>query len=158
MDTRKCINDISAPSSTNIRTSPEMNAEMVTLSLSLHSSIWCSKAYSVGMLWRMPMLIFSIFWRTATHPPSEELPRTHYVSTFLHSHYWGRKRSGSMPTRKLCPPGRSAPMHFSPGSFRWARPMPSGTRSRVFNSSHMKPLSRSGSDCRIISPHAHTME
>jgi hypothetical protein len=49
-------------------------------------------------------------------------------------------------------------MHSSSCSFRSARPMPSGTRSHAFNSSWMKPLSRRGSDCEIISPHAHTME
>jgi hypothetical protein len=61
-----------------------------------------------------------------------------------------------MPTRKLCPPRRSAPMHFSSSSFRWARSMPSGARSQAFNSWWMKPLPRCGSDCRIISPHAHS--
>jgi hypothetical protein len=109
-------------------------SEMVTLSLSLHSSIWCSKAHSVGRLQRMPMPIFNISWRSTTHSPSKESPRMRYVSAFFHSHYWGRQRSGSTPTRKLCPPGRSVPVHFSSSTFRWARLMPSGTRSRAFNS------------------------
>jgi hypothetical protein len=36
-------------------------SEMVTLSLSLHSSIWHSKAHYVGRIQRMPMPIFGIF-------------------------------------------------------------------------------------------------
>jgi hypothetical protein len=132
--------------------------EMVTLRLRLHSSIWCSKAHFVGRLRRVPMHIFSISWRSAAHSPSEESPRMRYISTFFHSHYWGRQNGGSMPAKKLCPLGRSAPMHFSPSSFRWARPMPSKTRSQASNSSWMKPLLRHGSDCKIMSPRAHTTE
>jgi hypothetical protein len=133
-------------------------SEMVTLSLSVHSSIWCSKARLVGRLQRMPMPIFSISWRSAAHSPSEESPKMRYVSAFFHSHYSGNQSSGSMPTRKMCPPGRSAPMQFSPSSFHWARPMPFETGSRALNNSQKKTLLRRGSDCRIISLHAHTIE
>jgi hypothetical protein len=51
-------------------------------------------------------------------------------------------------------------MHFSPCFFCWAKPMPSGTRSVGFSNSLMRPSSRHGNACRIISLHApyHSME
>jgi hypothetical protein len=80
------------------------------------------------------------------------------VSVFSHSHFWERQGNGSMPIKKLCQLGRSAPMHFSPSSFRWARSMPSGTRCRASNNSRMRPLPRRGSAYRIISLYAHITE
>jgi hypothetical protein len=158
MAARKCINDFSPPSNANIRIGPEPNVGDGNFELKPALINMVQQSLFCGRFQRMPMPIFNIYWRSATHSPSEESPRTRYVSVFSHSHYWGRQSSSSMPIRKLCPPGRSAPLHFSPSFFRWARPMPSETISRAFNSSRMKPLPRHGSDCRIISTHVYTME
>ena len=133
-------------------------SELAALSSSLHSSTWCSRVRSVGSPWRMPMLICSNFWRFSEHSPSEECPRMRYVSAFSRFHYWERRSSGSTPTRKLCRHGKSAPIHFLPSSFRWAKPTPFGTRSRAFSSSRTNTLPRGGNVFKIISQHAHTTE
>jgi hypothetical protein len=75
MAARKCINDFWLRPVPTFGLVQRRMSEMVTLSLSLHSSIWCSKAHSVGRLRRMPMPIFSISWRSPTHSASEESPR-----------------------------------------------------------------------------------
>jgi hypothetical protein len=69
----------------------------------------------------------------------------------------GKAKNGSIPIRRQCEPGRSAPMHFSPSFFHWAKPMPSRTRSLGFSNSRMRPLLRHGNVCRIISLHAPIM-
>jgi hypothetical protein len=63
-----------------------------------------------------------------------------YISISFHFHYWEWRSSGSTPTRRLCQSGKNAPMHFLPSSFCWAKPKPSGIRSRAFNISQTRLL------------------
>jgi hypothetical protein len=65
---QKCINDSSAPSSSNVKT----RSEMAVSNSNQLSSIWCSKAYSTARPRRMPVLISNISWRFAAHSPSKE--------------------------------------------------------------------------------------
>jgi hypothetical protein len=73
-----------------------------------------------------------------------------YVFASFHFH---------IPTRRQCQPGRGAPMHFSPSFFRWAKPMPSRTRSLGFSNSRMSPHRGMGrlQDYTSACPH-HGME
>jgi hypothetical protein len=80
-----------------------------------------------------------------------------YVFASFHFHCQERQNNGSIPIRRQCQPGRSAPMHFSPSFFRWAKPMPYRTRYLGFSNSRMRPLPRHGNTCRIISLHAPIM-
>jgi hypothetical protein len=158
MAARKCINNFSAPSNANIGTAPEMNVGDGNIEL---------KPAIINMVQQSP------FCRKASEDANAHLQ--HYLeicSTFIIRgitqdvvslclfpfSLLGKAKQWTTPTRKLCPPGRSSPMHFSPSSFCWVRPIPSGTRSQAFNSLWMKTLLRCGSNCRIISLHAHTME
>jgi hypothetical protein len=131
-------------------------SEIVTLSLNLDLSIWCSRAHSVARLRRMPMLISNIFWRFAIYLPSAELIRIWYGFVSFCSHYWGRQSNCSTQIGRLYQSRRNAPMHFSPSSFHWVKPIPFRIRSRAFNTLQTRSSSRCGNSIRTISLRART--
>jgi hypothetical protein len=139
----RCINDFSAPSSANIRTGLEMNIGDGSFKLKLahinmvQQSPFCGKASEDANAHLQHFLeIYNTF----------SIGGVTQDAVHLHD--------GSIPIRRQCQPRRSVQMHFSLSFFRWAKPLPCGTRSLGFSNSRMRPSPRHGNAYRIISLHA----
>jgi hypothetical protein len=137
----RCINDFSAPSNANVRTGVKTNIRDGSFELRLAL---------INMVQQSPLC------GKASADANAHLQ--HFLeicSTFtIRGVTYERQNNGSIPIRRQCQPGRSAPMHFLTIFFHWAKPMPSGTRSLGFSNSRMRPSPRHGNGCRIISLHA----
>ena len=74
-------------------------SETMDLNSSQLSSTWCKLASFVERHMKMRVLISNTSWRSATLSPSKEFAKMPYYFASSHSHSWGRRSNGSMPTK-----------------------------------------------------------
>jgi hypothetical protein len=137
----KCINDFLAPSSSNVRTRPEMNIEDGSFKLKpslinmVHQSPFCGKASEdVNAHIQYFLEIYSTF--TIRGVTQDVVCLCLFPFSLLEkAKQWFYSNKEAVSTREKCSNAFLAKFFF-----HWARPMPFGTRSLPFNNSWMKPL------------------
>jgi hypothetical protein len=116
--TQRCINDFSAPSRANIKTGPEMNVGDSNFELKPALMNMVQQSPLCGKASKDPNAHLQHFLEICSRFTIHGVPQDAVHLRLFHSHCWERRSNGSTPIKKLCPPGRSSPMHFQARSFR----------------------------------------
>jgi hypothetical protein len=151
---QNCINEFSAPSSSNVRIGQETNVGDGSFKLKpalidmVQQSLFCGKASEDANAHLQHFLKICSTLNIQGLTQDAVRLRLFPFSLLGKVKQWFYSNKETVSTWEKCS------NTFLAKFFRWARPMPFEIRSLPFNNSRMKPLPRHGSVCRIISLHA----